>query len=76
MRVVGGSVGLAEGYLALVETYLRRSQRHFMLIYWRRTTAMMQFTWGCAVGPGRKIMMMGEVRHYRLLGYILRYRTR
>ncbi len=76
MRGGGGSVGLAEGYLALVETYLAQSQRHFMLIYWRRTTATMQVSWGCAVGPGRKIMMMGEVQSYRLLGYILRYRTR
>ncbi len=40
----------------------RRSQRHFMLIYWRRTTAMMQVYLGLAVEPGRKIMMMGEVQ--------------
>ncbi len=76
MRGGRGSVGLAEGYLALVETYLAQSQRHFMLIYWRRTTAMMQVYWSRAVGPGRKIMMMGEVQSYRVPDYILRYRTR
>jgi N-acylmannosamine kinase len=38
--VIGGSVGLAEGYLALVEHYLAESPWSITWNYWRRITAM------------------------------------
>ncbi|STI15532.1 putative transcriptional regulator [Escherichia coli] len=75
--VVGGSVGLAEGYLALVEMYLAQEPAAFMLIYWRRITAMMQVYLGLRCwAQGEKIDDGVKYSHYRLLGYILRYRTR
>ena len=61
--VVGGSVGLAEGYLALVETYLAQEPAAFhvdlLAAHYRHDAGLL---WGCAVGPGRNIMMMGEVQ--------------
>ncbi len=59
--VVGGSVGLAEGYLALVETYLAQEPAAFhvdlLAAHYRHDAGFR----GCAVGR-RNIMMMGEVQ--------------
>lgn len=52
--VVGGSVGLAEGIWRWWKRIWRRSQRHFMLIYWRRTTATMQVYLGLRCWPREK----------------------
>ncbi|XNM71839.1 ROK family protein [Escherichia coli] len=52
--VVGGSVRLAEGYLALVETYLAQEPAAYPVIYWRRTTAMMQVYLGLRCWPREK----------------------
>lgn len=75
--VVGGSVGLAEGYLALVETYLAQEPAAFhvdlLAAHYRHDAGLL----GAALlAQWRKIMMMVKYSHYRLLGYILRYRTR
>lgn len=60
--VVGGSVGLAEGYLALVETYLAQEPAAFhvdlLAAHYRHDAGLL----GAALLAGRKIMMMGEVQ--------------
>lgn len=61
--VVGGSVGLAEGYLALVETYLAQEPAAFhvdlLAAHYRHDAGLL----GAALlAQGRKIMIMGEVQ--------------
>lgn len=61
--VVGGSVGLAEGYLALVETYLAQEPAAFhvdlLAAHYRHDAGLL----GAALlAQWRKIMMMGEVQ--------------
>lgn len=60
--VVGGSVGLAEGYLALVETYLAQEPAAFhvdlLAAHYRHDAGLL----GAALLAGRKIMIMGEVQ--------------
>lgn len=60
--VVGGSVGLAEGYLALVETYLAQEPAAFhvdlLAAHYRHDAGLL----GLHCWPRRKIMMMGEVQ--------------
>lgn len=61
--VVGGSVGLAEGYLALVETYLAQEPAAFhvdlLAAHYRHDAGLL----GAALlARGEKIMMMGEVQ--------------
>lgn len=60
--VVGGSVGLAEGYLALVEMYLAQEPAAFhvdlLAAHYRHDAGLL----GAALLAGRKIMMMGEVQ--------------
>lgn len=61
--VVGGSVGLAEGYLALVETYLAQEPAAFhvdlLAAHYRHDAGLL----GAALlAQWRNIMMMGEVQ--------------
>lgn len=60
--VVGGSVGLAEGYLALVETYLAQEPAAFhvdlLAAHYRHDAGLL----GAALLARRNIMMMGEVQ--------------
>ena len=56
--VVGGSVGLAEGYLALVETYLAQEPAAFHVDFTGGALPpRCRFTFGgCAVGPQGEIL--------------------
>ena len=49
--VIGGSVGLAEGYLALVEHYLAQEPWPITWNYWRRITVMTLDYWGPRCWP-------------------------